>query len=120
MPSAGCWGPQCLRRCVIEWTPSRPGERDGAHLFPPNTLPPPPLSPPPAACPTFPLGLLLPRPQVMRPRINVEALEVNATLGEFLHLVNKTQYSRIPVYEEEIDHIVGVTIVKVGRSAADW
>ena len=55
----------------------------------------------------------------MRPRINVEALEVNATLGEFLHLVNKTQYSRIPVYEEEIDHIVGVTIVKVGRSAPD-
>jgi len=50
--------------------------------------------------------------EVMQPRITVEALEVNATLLDFLHLVNETKYSRIPVYEGEIDRIVGVAIVK--------
>jgi len=50
--------------------------------------------------------------EVMRPRINVEALEVNATLTDFLEMVNTTKYSRIPVYEGEIDHIVGVVIAR--------
>ena len=50
--------------------------------------------------------------EVMKPRINVEALEANATLADFLHLVNATKYSRIPVYEGEIDRIVGVAIAK--------
>lgn len=50
--------------------------------------------------------------EVMKPRINVEALEANSTLADFLHLVNTTKYSRFPVYEGEIDHIVGVVIVK--------
>jgi CBS domain containing-hemolysin-like protein len=35
--------------------------------------------------------------EVMRPRISVEALDANATLHDFLHLVNTTKYSRIPV-----------------------
>lgn len=50
--------------------------------------------------------------EIMKPRINVEALEADATLHEFLNLVTHTQYSRIPIYEKEIDHIVGVVIAK--------
>jgi putative hemolysin len=50
--------------------------------------------------------------EVMKPRINVEALDANATLTHFLHVVNKTKYSRFPVFEGEIDHIVGVAIAK--------
>lgn len=50
--------------------------------------------------------------EVMKPRINVEALEANATLVEFMELVNATKYSRIPVYDTEIDQIMGVAIAK--------
>ena len=50
--------------------------------------------------------------EVMKPRINVEALEANATLVEFMELVNTTKYSRIPVYDTEIDQIMGVAIAK--------
>ena len=35
--------------------------------------------------------------EVMKPRVDVEALDQNASLAEFLNLVNATQYSRIPV-----------------------
>mmetsp|Transcript_29694 Transcript_29694/g.66593 ORF Transcript_29694/g.66593 Transcript_29694/m.66593 type:complete len:564 (+) Transcript_29694:136-1827(+) len=50
--------------------------------------------------------------EVMRPRINIAALEANATLCDFLLLVNRTKYSRIPVYVDDIDNIAGVAIAK--------
>jgi len=50
--------------------------------------------------------------EVMKPRVEVEALEKNATLMDLLHVVNSTHYSRIPIYDESIDKIVGVTIAK--------
>ena len=50
--------------------------------------------------------------EVMKPRIKVEALEANATLVDFMELVNATKYSRIPVYDIEIDQIIGVAIAK--------
>jgi CBS domain containing-hemolysin-like protein len=33
--------------------------------------------------------------EVMQPRITMEALEVNATLADFLQLVDTTKYSRV-------------------------
>ena len=50
--------------------------------------------------------------EVMRPRVDVQALEANSSLAEFLRLVNATKYSRIPIYDEEIDRIMGVVIAK--------
>lgn len=49
---------------------------------------------------------------IMTPRTEVESVEVNEGLEEALRICVDGGYSRIPVYEEEIDNIVGVLYVK--------
>ncbi len=49
---------------------------------------------------------------VMTHRINMTALEDTATLDEAARLAIDTGYSRIPVYHDDIDTIVGVLYVK--------
>jgi putative hemolysin len=46
--------------------------------------------------------------EVMVPRIDVAALEMNTTVGQALDFVMEEGHSRIPVYDESIDRIVGV------------
>ncbi|KAJ8599712.1 hypothetical protein CTAYLR_004744 [Chrysophaeum taylorii] len=50
--------------------------------------------------------------EIMRPRVEVKALEQNDTMLSLLRLVNATGHSRIPVYDDEIDNIVGVVNAK--------
>ena len=50
--------------------------------------------------------------EIMRPRVDVNALEKNCTSRELLHLVDETGHSRIPVYDDEIDRVVGVVNAK--------
>ena len=50
--------------------------------------------------------------EIMRPRVEVDALEGNESMRTLLELVNATGHSRIPVYEDEIDNIVGVVNAK--------
>jgi putative hemolysin len=50
--------------------------------------------------------------QIMTPRTEIEALEVTNNLGEVTSYVRKCGHSRVPVYEENLDHIVGVFYVK--------
>ena len=45
---------------------------------------------------------------IMTPRVDVTAIEDTAGPGEAADLFRKTWYSRIPVYHEDLDHIVGV------------
>ena len=45
---------------------------------------------------------------IMTPRVDVTALEDTATAEEAAELFRKTFYSRIPVYHEDLDHIVGI------------
>ena len=45
---------------------------------------------------------------IMTPRVDVTAIEDTATLEEAADLFRKTWYSRIPVYHEDLDHIVGI------------
>lgn len=49
--------------------------------------------------------ILVPRPEMV-------ALKVSATVAEALALVREHEYSRIPVYQEDRDHIAGVLIAK--------
>ncbi len=49
---------------------------------------------------------------VMVPRINMFAIEGNKTLEEMWDIMLEKGYSRIPVYEEEIDNIIGVVYLK--------
>ncbi|HEU4989574.1 MAG TPA: hemolysin family protein [Gemmatimonadaceae bacterium] len=50
--------------------------------------------------------------EVMTPRTEIDALPVEATLEETLALVEETQRSRYPVYEESIDDVIGLVLAK--------
>jgi CBS domain containing-hemolysin-like protein len=47
---------------------------------------------------------------VMIPRNAVAALPVNATLEETQHYFNELGYSRIPVYQDQLDNIIGIVV----------
>ncbi len=46
--------------------------------------------------------------EVMTARVDVEAIDIDDDWEEILALVENSSYSRIPVYEDSIDHIIGV------------
>ncbi len=50
--------------------------------------------------------------QVMTPRTEIEALELTNDLGSVIRTIRTIGHSRIPVYEESLDHIVGIFYVK--------
>ncbi|MFN2465267.1 MAG: hemolysin family protein [Candidatus Dormibacteria bacterium] len=50
--------------------------------------------------------------EVMIPRIDIVAVEVNRAVEEIVQLVLKHGHTRIPVYDETIDSIVGVAYAK--------
>lgn len=50
--------------------------------------------------------------QVMTPRVDIEAVEQNTTLSELLSVAMQTRYSRIPVYSEDIDNVVGIVLTR--------
>ena len=50
--------------------------------------------------------------EVMTPRPNIVAISADATLEELRQLVINEQYSRIPVYEDTIDQIIGFVHVR--------
>lgn len=49
---------------------------------------------------------------VMVQRIDVVAVDINATYEEVLEVINAEQFSRIPVYNQNIDDVVGILNVK--------
>ena len=49
---------------------------------------------------------------MMKPRTSVVALDVEASEEEILELLKDNRYSRIPVYEDSIDHIIGILYMK--------
>jgi CBS domain containing-hemolysin-like protein len=50
--------------------------------------------------------------EVMTPRPNITAISIDKTLEDLRQLVIHEQYSRIPVYDETIDNIVGFVHVR--------
>ena len=50
--------------------------------------------------------------EVMTPRVDVVMLEDTSTLESALSIFNETGFSRIPVYHEQIDNIVGLLNIK--------
>ena len=49
---------------------------------------------------------------ILTPRIDVVGFEVNDNMEHILQVINETQFSRFPVYERTIDHVVGILYVK--------
>jgi putative hemolysin len=67
----------------------------------------------------FELGDTVAR-EVMVPRVDMEMLDDTLTVGEALPHFQRTGFSRMPVYHEEPDTIVGVTLLKdILRPIAD-
>jgi putative hemolysin len=50
--------------------------------------------------------------EVMTPRPDIVAVPIDATLAEIKQVFVEQQYSRVPVFRESLDHIVGFVYVK--------
>jgi putative hemolysin len=50
--------------------------------------------------------------EIMTPRISVSAIEIQTRLRDLVPIVNEYGYSRIPVYEGNIDNIKGILYIK--------
>ncbi len=59
----------------------------------------------------FDFGDLLVR-QVMIPRTEIVGVEADAPLEEVIALVSQTNYTKIPVYDDNLDQILGILHVK--------
>ena len=49
---------------------------------------------------------------ILTPRIDVVGFELNDSLETILGIINESQFSRYPVYERTVDHVVGILYVK--------
>ncbi|KKM64666.1 hypothetical protein LCGC14_1499110, partial [marine sediment metagenome] len=63
--------------------------------------------------------------QVMRPRIDIFALSEDMKFPEVLEEIKKNGYSRIPVFSEHMDNVMGVLYVKdllpfIDRKTLNW
>jgi putative hemolysin len=50
--------------------------------------------------------------QVMVPRIGIQAVEVHDPINEVLEMIVRAGHSRVPVYEENLDNVVGILYAK--------
>lgn len=50
--------------------------------------------------------------EIMTPRINVFAIDISDPKEVYLDELLRTKYTRIPVYEEDIDNIIGMLYIK--------
>jgi len=63
--------------------------------------------------------------QVMRPRIDIFALDSTQNYSDILPEIIKNGYSRIPVYTDNVDNVIGVLYVKdllpyIDRNKFEW
>lgn len=65
--------------------------------------------------------------EIMVPRIDVLALEIETPLEKAIQELNRSGHSRVPVYEETIDNIIGVLYAKdllkidlIHETSASW
>lgn len=50
--------------------------------------------------------------EVMTPRIDLQAVEISSSIDEFVSKVVESGYSKIPVYKDRVDNIVGILYAK--------
>ena len=63
--------------------------------------------------------------EIMTPRTDIVAAEVNSNLQQVLQIITSGGHTRIPVYEEKIDNIVGLIYAKdllaeIGKNPEDF
>ncbi|SHH20424.1 hemolysin family protein [Thermosipho atlanticus] len=50
--------------------------------------------------------------EIMIPRVDIVAIDESETLKEIMEIIKEEEYSRIPVYKDTIDNIVGICYAK--------
>lgn len=50
--------------------------------------------------------------QIMKPRVDVIAVDQKISFKELLAIIKEQGYSRIPVYDDDFDHVTGILYVK--------
>ena len=50
--------------------------------------------------------------QIMRPRMDIISIDMESRYPEMMAVVRSSGYSRIPVFEEDLDHIIGIIYAK--------
>ena len=50
--------------------------------------------------------------EIMRPRVDVDAIDIKESFSTVISLINESGYSRIPVYAETFDNIRGILYIK--------
>ncbi len=50
--------------------------------------------------------------EIMTPRVNVFAIDITGPRDEYMADLINSKYTRIPVYEEDIDNIIGILFIK--------
>ncbi|MDQ7027143.1 MAG: hemolysin family protein [Anaerolineae bacterium] len=50
--------------------------------------------------------------EIMQPRVEVEAMSTDITLTELMQQVKNGHHSRYPVYDDDLDHVLGVLHIK--------
>ena len=46
--------------------------------------------------------------EVMTARVDIDAIDIEDSMDEIMELINETPFTRLPVYEDSIDNIIGV------------
>lgn len=49
---------------------------------------------------------------IMKPRVEVVAVETHVSYSEVLRIIRESEYSRLPVYDGTIDNVIGILYVK--------
>lgn len=50
--------------------------------------------------------------EIMTPRVDIDAVQKNAPMDELIQVIIQSGHSRIPIYDENIDQIIGVIFAK--------
>ena len=63
--------------------------------------------------------------EVMKPRLDIFALNYEESFKDIINLITSEGYSRIPVYQDDIDNVVGILYIKdllpyIDKSAFKW
>lgn len=50
--------------------------------------------------------------EIMTPRVDINAIDVDTEFDELITIINESGHSRIPLYENNLDNIIGIIYVK--------
>ncbi len=62
---------------------------------------------------------------IMKSRVNITAIDIKTPFEELLELILTTGFSRIPVYEDSFDKVLGILYIKdllpyLNQKELDW